>query len=132
MTPPLSDSDLAAMVAAILRGDLAPEVLRALSAAIEKASGTAPTFLPQAEAARRLNVTPEVVRGRVRRAGADIRTGLRAGRLLVHLGDLQADLQARPPRQTSSDQFDGERADSAMLAALAGVQGHHERHAGQP
>jgi len=123
MTPPLSDGDLAGLVGAILRGDLAPEMVRALAAAIERASGTAPTFVAQAEAARRLGVTPEVVRGRVRRAGADIRTGLRAGRLVVHLGDLQADLQARPPRQTSSDQYADEGDDSKWLALLAGVQG---------
>lgn len=123
MTPPLSDADLAGLVGAILRGDLAPETVRALSAAIERASGTAPQYLPQAEAARRLNVSPEVVRGRVRRQIDPIRTGLRAGRLLVHLGDLQADLQARPPRQTSSDQYDAEGDDSAWLAVLAGVQG---------
>lgn len=132
MTPPLSDGDLAGLVGAILRGDLAPEMVRALAAAIERASGAAPTYLPQAEAGRRFGVSAATVRGRVRRQADPIRTGYVAGRLHVHVGDLAADLRARPPRQTTNDQYGDDAADSAMLAALAGVQRHHERLAGQP
>lgn len=122
MSQQLTDADLAGLVSAILHGDLPPDAVRALAAAIERASGAAPTYLPQAEAGRRFGVSAATVRGRVRRQADPIRTGYVAGRLHVHVGDLAADLRARPPRQTSSDQYGDDAADSAMLATLRNVQ----------